>query len=265
MKSNEKETASRGWACLAAAFALALPASAGIKYWDNQAYRAFDVDCYVQDGLVLNYDGIRNAGAAAAHDSSATTWKNLGTGGATYDLTEVQTTVNGVGNGQWNDTDGYVFAGGSRFRCTKSMTISGNWTAQMLVDAKPSEQRNKSQSYVMSLMWNYFAFGIGNDAGADNAFFALVQGANSSATPVKAYFVPQSDSLDYATTILDGDAKTVAMFDGTVAPAAAPGLQTISAYTASRSDTGYGVGGRVAQAQRAARRRMDKALVPAGQ
>lgn len=227
------------------ACALAVPAAshAAVKYWDNPDYRAFDVDCYVS-GAFWNYDGIRNAGATAAHDSSATTWKNLGTGGATYDLTEVQTTVNGVGNGQWNDTDGYVFAGGSRFRCTKSMTISGSWTAQMLVDAKPSEQRNKSQSYVMSLMWNYFAFGIGNYAGADNAFFALVQGANGSATPVKACFVPQTDSLDYATTILDGDAKTVAMFDGTAAPAAAPGLQTIPAYTASRSDTGYGVGGR---------------------
>ena len=227
---------------LATAF-FVLSASAGIKYWDNPAYRAFDVDCYVP-GAFWNYDGIRNQGENADHDNAATTWVNLGTGRSTYDLTEVQSTVSGVDNGQWNDKDGYVFAGGSRFRCGSKMTISGSWTAQMLVDAKPSEQRNMGQSYVMSLMWNYFAFGIGSYAGADNAFFALVQGATSSSTPIKAYFVPSSDSLDYATTILDSDAKTVAMFDGTTVPTDGPGLQTITTLTESRADTGYGIGGR---------------------
>ena len=70
-----------------AAIALgALSASAEIKYWDNPAYRAFDVGDYVQSGLLLHYDGIRNAGAAADHDPNATVWKNLGTGGAAYDM-----------------------------------------------------------------------------------------------------------------------------------------------------------------------------------
>ena len=232
-----------GRVAIVATALFALSASAGIKYWDNPAYRAFDVDCYVP-GAFWNYDGIRNQGENADHDNAATTWVNLGTGRSTYDLTEVQSTVSGVDNGQWNDKDGYVFAGGSRFRCGSKMTISGSWTAQMLVDAKPSEQRNMGQSYVMSLMWNYFAFGIGSYAGADNAFFALVQGATSSSTPIKAYFVPSSDSLDYATTILDSDAKTVAMFDGTTVPTDGPGLQTITTLTESRADTGYGVGGR---------------------
>ena len=114
----------------------------------------------------------------------------------------------------------------------------------MLIDAKPSEQRNRDQSYAMSLMWNYFAFGIGSYAGEDNACFALVQGATSKTTPIKAYFVPSSDSIDYATTILASEAKTVAMFDGTTAPTAAPGLQRITTFTDSRKDTGYGIGGR---------------------
>ena len=39
---------------------LALPALAGVKYWDNPDFKAFDVGDYVQDGLVVNYDGIRN-------------------------------------------------------------------------------------------------------------------------------------------------------------------------------------------------------------
>ncbi|MBR0055998.1 MAG: hypothetical protein IJP66_01600 [Kiritimatiellae bacterium] len=58
-----------------AACALAVPGAgyAGVKYWDNPDYRAFDVDCYVS-GAVWNYDGIRNAGATAAHDAGASTW-----------------------------------------------------------------------------------------------------------------------------------------------------------------------------------------------
>ena len=43
-------------------------AHAGIKYWDNPEFKAFDVGDYVQDGLVVNYDGIRNAGPDADHD-----------------------------------------------------------------------------------------------------------------------------------------------------------------------------------------------------
>ena len=31
-----------------------------------------------QDNLVVNFDGIRNAGLLKAHDASATTWKNIG-------------------------------------------------------------------------------------------------------------------------------------------------------------------------------------------
>ena len=40
-------------------------AIAGIKYWDNPEYKAFDVDCYVQGDLIWNYDGIRNVGKTA--------------------------------------------------------------------------------------------------------------------------------------------------------------------------------------------------------
>ena len=47
---------------LALAVAVGSSARAGIKYWDNPDYRAFDVDCYVA-GAVWHYDGIRDAGA----------------------------------------------------------------------------------------------------------------------------------------------------------------------------------------------------------
>jgi len=60
---------------------VAIACPAGIKYWDNPEYKAYDVGDYVRDGLVLNYDGIRNAGPNAAHDPNATTWVNLGSWG----------------------------------------------------------------------------------------------------------------------------------------------------------------------------------------
>lgn len=38
---------------------------------------AYDTGDYVQDGLVIHLDGIRNAGVDAEHDSTAVTWANL--------------------------------------------------------------------------------------------------------------------------------------------------------------------------------------------
>ena len=46
---------------LAVAVLAASPLLAKLKY---------DVDAYVQDGLVVNFDGVRNAGADNAHDPS---------------------------------------------------------------------------------------------------------------------------------------------------------------------------------------------------
>ena len=69
---------------LAAAIGAALPATAGLKYWTTGGY---DADSYVQEGLVLNYDGIRNAGLGQPHSTNATTWVNLGSGGSAYDMT----------------------------------------------------------------------------------------------------------------------------------------------------------------------------------
>ena len=70
-------------AILAALSLAALPALAGVKYWDNPDFKAFDVGDYVQDGLVVNYDGIRNAGPDAEHDPNAMTWVNCADTGST--------------------------------------------------------------------------------------------------------------------------------------------------------------------------------------
>ena len=53
---------------LAASLMLPIVATAALKY---------EPDSYVQNGLVLMLDGIRNAGALKAHDNSTERWVNL--------------------------------------------------------------------------------------------------------------------------------------------------------------------------------------------
>ncbi len=65
----------------------------------------YDLDDYVQDGLVAWLDGIHNAGADLPHDSAATTWVDL-----SVRKSGVQLTVNDMSH--WTD-DGYYFCLGS--------------------------------------------------------------------------------------------------------------------------------------------------------
>ena len=97
------------------------------------AVRVYDVDDYVQDGLVVHFDGIRNAGADVAHNASATTWKNLVTGQPDAEF------VDDTGN--WN-ADGYYFKGTSTAYAKISspgVTLGKYATIQLALDAVPSE------------------------------------------------------------------------------------------------------------------------------
>ena len=67
-------------ATLLVSLTVAMTAHAGIKYWDNPAFRAFDVGDYAP-GAVWHFDGIRNQGADQPHSTTATTWKNIGSSG----------------------------------------------------------------------------------------------------------------------------------------------------------------------------------------
>ena len=120
-------------------------ADAGVKYWDNPGFRAYDVGDYVQNGLVVNYDGIRNAGPNAPHDSTAMTWVNCANPG-TYDATRYSSnTVDNTyvwtadaSKGSWTD-NGFVFSKGSLFHAHSSFYYPKTYTIQTLVDAKPSD------------------------------------------------------------------------------------------------------------------------------
>ncbi len=119
-------------ALLLALMATLIPtaADAGLKYWTTGNY---DADSYVQDGLVLNYDGIRNMGLNADHSTTTTTWKNLGSGGATYDLRQSKLNL-----GEWGE-DGFDFKGKTTYASTTAFTIGTSYTVQSLLDAKTAD------------------------------------------------------------------------------------------------------------------------------
>ena len=202
---------------------------AGIKYWDNPEFKAFDVGDYVQDGLVLNYDGIRNQGPNADHAPNAMTWKNLGTGGSTYDMTK----GGAAANSGWGD-DGYVFAGDAYFKSASKQALPEYYEIQTLVDAKASDASSIGYIYtrVFADTWN-------SDDKAWNGSSIAVRPEWSQTVSGTTYkgslvfnthyysngrpMVPTSiaTAFDYITAL--GDSKSAALFTGLEVPTAMPG------------------------------------------
>ena len=121
---------------LALAVAAGSSARAGIKYWDNQDYKAYDAGDYAP-GAVWNFDGIDNAGVGV-HDSTAPTWKNLGSSGANNDVwvrylneggngwansgaPASLASVNGRNLGSWTE-NGFTLTGDSEWRKRTSVS-----------------------------------------------------------------------------------------------------------------------------------------------
>ena len=99
----------------------------GAKLWD--------VGDYVQDGLVGHFDGIRNQGASASHDSKSATWQNLveGNPSASFALAN-------VAGGSWMG-NGYAFNGGCYAQVDEpGLTLGDNCTIQLATDVDYSIQ-----------------------------------------------------------------------------------------------------------------------------
>ena len=143
----------------------------------------FEVDDYVQTGLIAHYDGIRNAGAGVAHDSTARTWVNLVSGGP--DATFV-----GAG-GEWNaDGNGFVFDGSSVYAqiCSPGVNMSHvNSTVQIACDVDYTQQSSGDG-------WYPGIFVIGKD-GVDYGIFYRNTGGRSNAIEYKSY--PYSSTSGY--------------------------------------------------------------------
>ena len=86
-----------------------------------------------QDNLVVNLDGIRNAGLLKAHDNNAEEWKNIGRAAndATFTFKEGDTSG-------WV-ADGYHFSGGAYGKLKFWQNMGNSMTVQIVADAKASE------------------------------------------------------------------------------------------------------------------------------
>ena len=190
---------------------------AGIKYWDNQTFKAHDVGDYVQDGLVLNYDGIRNAGPNADHDPYATTWVNCKTPG-TYDMTRYSL-VNSAwvadgSKGTWT-SNGFVFGKDAVFHEMTSLTIPTTYTIQTLADVTPGDQGGVA--YVMcdynANNWAACSFALRTSSGGGTP-------ANSVylVSSTRPYFTTASSSIPFTyATAIHNNAEGV-VFAGITAP-----------------------------------------------
>ena len=92
---------------------------------------------YVQDGLELHFDGVRNVGATAAHDASATAWIDLSGNGRHGHLSG-----NADGSSVW-EGDGFRFNSNAVFNTEATFTLGKSFTAETILDvAKTDANRN---------------------------------------------------------------------------------------------------------------------------
>ena len=229
--------------------ALAVPSTAlaGIKYWDNQAYKAYDAGDYAP-GAVWNFDGICNAGLGEPHSYTATTWKNLGSSGADNNvwIRYLNQAGNGFANssapasldpvggrnlGSWTET-GFAFTGDSEWRASGTaahIDTGTNYTLQALVTASASGQA-KDKAYVMSVQQAHFAFYI------DKANSRLYWGTQTGTQSDHPFMT--GDELGYMTAILNGPDKTATFFSGTKVPTSGDGFRQFAS-PVGKTDNGY--------------------------
>ena len=137
------------------------------------AVHVYDVDDYVQDGLVLHFDGIRNAGADVAHDATIRTWKNLVEGCPSATFTSDS-------NGYWVNGNGFYFEGRSKLcgaRIDEAVMLGPNMTIQVAVDVDTAIQ----QSATTKGVYPAYFFGPSPD-------FGIYQGSWNAVTPTKLSF-----------------------------------------------------------------------------
>ena len=214
------------------AMAVAAVSHAGVKYWDNPDFKAFDVGDYVQDGLVLNYDGSRNAGADQPHDSATTTWKNLGTGGATYDMLRKGNPTSSC----WTDT-GYYFDGKTLFVAPNKFSVPNAYEIESLVNAEHAKQIDIGYVFFLSTAyprsssndgWRWGSIGI-RKAGTtynQNMGGTVYNGTlnlNTDGTGAGTAYRPVllDESFEYLTAVANKTYSSI--FTGLQEPTGAPG------------------------------------------
>ena len=147
----------------------------------------YDVGDYIQDGLYLFYDGIRNAGKTADHDPNATEWVNLGAGDKDVNLNAVFGYASNASAGDGWETDGYRFKYGGKFaKLASDPKIDWKVTIQVVCEAEKSGKPSGYQypTYFGSTNDYLNVYGFGPVA---QAFFKVFNGNKVELMPSKGW------------------------------------------------------------------------------
>ena len=141
MKAMSNRIVSATAFCAAVVSLVAPQARAGLLY-EPSNYAA-------QDNIVVNFDGIRNAGLLKVHDDNATEWKNIGRA-----ANDAEFYAKDGDTSAWV-ADGYHFAGGAYGKLKGKQDLGGSMTVQIVCDVRGDESPSGSS-------WPTF-FGTPND------------------------------------------------------------------------------------------------------
>ncbi len=92
----------------------------------------YDVGDYVQEGLVAQYDGIRNEGANLPHNPAAANWADLKT--SVNFLVFGGTSEVAIASGRWEGGNSYVFSYNYAYM-NSNVSLGTNITVQVVLDA----------------------------------------------------------------------------------------------------------------------------------
>ena len=104
-----------------------------------------DVGDYVQEGLLLHLDGLRNVGADKPHDSAAAIWRDLA-GGASAVITH-----HAEGDSSAWTNDGYFFGGKTVAIMDNSLTLSKTATVQVACNSIDISAQTSKYPTIMGL------------------------------------------------------------------------------------------------------------------
>ena len=138
------------------------------------AITRLDETAYAQDGLVVNFDALRNAGANAPRDTSATNWVDLVSGRTATLKSLADDSILGC----WTK-NAYRFMGQSYFEFDEAYQIGDHYTVQVACDvwAPNSTTYNKGSFGVFGRSGGMYMQRLGTESTWDSYYFGQYGGA----------------------------------------------------------------------------------------
>ncbi len=239
--------------------ALTVPVFAGIAEKEYLDTSKWDVGDYVQDGLIVHYDGIRNVGADAAHSDTTTVWSNLGDNSTNKDMewssfgySSLSASRGKNTKGAWA-SNGFVFDGEACWikwnnGGANPVVVPDQYTMQFAMTANTADQTGSHETGYIFFPHKDFGYQKGSvairstangDITAANAVFAIDQDRLGS-TSIRPQFV--NPTPRYAT--VRADTAALRTFEGTTLPESGEsGYAAITGSSSSRSMNVIALGG----------------------